>query len=439
MDSRYRNLCPNCFNQGFSGRCTSCGYVGLSQGENMIVLQPGSVLNNRYVIGRTLGAGGFGITYLAIDTATNTKCAVKEYLPSGSAVRDPGTASISPSSNDSKKIFDHGLEVFLNEADVLRNFAGQSAIVQVRDCFKQNNTAYFTMEYLDGVNLKALARSSGKKLPVGITLEVIIKIAEALVIVHNKGLLHRDISPENIFITRSGETKLIDFGATRYFVGERSRSLSVILKPGFAPPEQYSSKGNQGPWTDIYALAATFYCIVSGTPMPDSLDRLSGKQIASLHEIVPGISRGVSDAIDKALTLNFRERYQTINEFLSAIHNERVVEVPRESKRMENIPFVQLTSGDSADKWIVPKNMDMVVGRSPESCNIVLSAPNISRAHCVIKYDEKDQCFYLRDLSTNGTFLSNGQRLDKSELYALQPGEIFYVLSTEFALKVGVE
>lgn len=449
MNSRYQNLCPNCFASGFDGKCISCGYSAILSGDNFMLLIPGFMLNNRYVVGRALGSGGFGITYLAFDTKTNERVAVKEYLPTGIAVRNTMTNSINPSNQDSRGVFEHGLKVFLNEASVLQHFAGQNAIVQVKDCFQENGTAYFSMEFLDGVNLKALARNSNNRLPYKLAYEVLVSVGVALDVVHSKGLLHRDVSPENIYITKTGEIKLIDFGATRYFVGEKSRSLSVILKPGFAPPEQYSTKGAQGPWTDVYALAATFYTVVSGVPMPDSLERLDGKDLPKLNEVVPEVTSAIASVIEKALELKYQQRFQSMRDFLAALHgasgqngaNAQTKQKTGRTPKMtiKNTPFVLFQSKDESNKWIMPKNMEMSIGRSPEHCNIVIGAASISRVHCTLIYDEKQQTFYIKDVSTNGTYLTNGNRLPKNELHALRSGESFCLLSSEYLLKVGLE
>lgn len=273
------SICPNCFESGFAERCAKCGYLGLSHQESQMTLQVGMLLNNRYIVGRTLGAGGFGVTYLVKDRLSAQLLAAKEYFPTMFAVRDGDSKVVRPSGADSRDEYEHGLKVFDREAESLRLFLGNPSVVQVTDSFRQNGTSYYIMEFLDGVNLKALSRSMGGRLPIDIALDVLRNVGATLATVHEKGLLHRDVSPENIFVTKQGTVKLIDFGATRFFVGERSRSLSVVLKPGFAPPEQYSSKGNQGPWTDVYALAATFLSVVSGLNLPDSPDRLSGDDV----------------------------------------------------------------------------------------------------------------------------------------------------------------
>jgi serine/threonine protein kinase len=440
MERRYSQLCPNCFSPAFAGKCAVCDYLSISRGEDAVLLKPGSVLQDRFVVGRALGLGGFGVTYLALDTFANEKVAIKEYFPTDIAVRDTQTGGIYASNRGSQDVVNQGRKKFMDEAAILSRFKGEPAIVQVMDCFEAHDTAYFVMEYLEGVDLRALVRSVNNSLPPNLACEIIVSVGKALDVVHRQGLLHRDISPENIFITKTGAVKLIDFGATRQFVGERSRNLTVILKAGFAPPEQYISKGVQGPWTDIYALAATFYNILTGLAVPDAFSRQNGSSLAKLNAIVPGVPVAQSDAIDRALSLKYQERYQTMGDFLAAFQNEadrgQVMPI---TPSLQGTPFVVYQSGSEVHKWIVPKNMDMVIGRSPEQCHIVINEEKISRVHCMVRFDEKAMCFYLQDVSTNGTYLSNGQQIAKNEVYTLQSGESFNLLSNEYSVRLGWE
>ncbi len=446
-------FCPNCFTQGFTGRCAACGYLGLSSAGSHLMLTPGTLLAGRYTLGRVLGAGGFGVTYLALDGQSGQKVAVKEYLPVAFAVRSADGCSVSPSSRENQETFEHGLGVFRREAETLSHFAGNQNVVQVYGCFAQNNTAYFAMEFLDGVNLAGLTRAAGGRLPQEQAAEIVNAVARTLDAVHRKGMLHRDISPENIFVTRQGEIKLIDFGATRFFVGERSRSLSVVLKPGFAPPEQYSSKGNQGPWTDLYALCATFYTIVGGQRPPDAPDRLAGAPLAGLNQM--GIPPRMARMVEAGLQLDYRHRPQNMAAFLAglqegvnAVQPTPVPAVPASAPPppqpgagmagAKGIPYVQsLRKGAAGDRWVLPKNLPISIGRSAERCNVVLDEPNVSRVHCEIRYDEKTGLFYLTDLSTNGTLVDAG-RLEHGRPYALPPGGKFYILTLEGVMEVGL-
>jgi len=441
-------FCPNCFVEGVGEYCGYCGYNALSQADSHQLLPPGVVLKGRYLVGRTLGAGGFGITYLVKDITTRKLCAVKEYLPTVLAVRDATSGNIRPSSTDNEDTFRHGLSMFHREAQMLRKFAGNPSIVQVYDDFEANGTAYFVMEYLDGVTLKTLMRSMGGRLPVDLAVEVLQNMTTILAEVHKQGMLHRDISPDNIFVTKSGDTKLIDFGATRFYVGERSQSLSVILKPGFAPPEQYSSRGKQGPWTDLYALCATFYNTCTGTNVPDAPDRLAGETIAPLSMVVPGVPPQLAAAIERGLSLDWRMRQQGMEELYQSIHagpaGQSLPVQPQQSHISEQIsihgaPFIQIIrGGQPQDKWLIPKNIKVSIGRSPQQCNIVADMPNVSRLHCTVLYDEKSGFFHLSDCSTNGTWTGGG-RLGNGQTVALSPGDTFYISSPENTMMVGLE
>lgn len=437
------SFCPNCFAEGRYERCPHCGYLALSQAGNHLTLPPGILLQGRYRLGRVIGAGGFGITYLVKDTQSGEKRAIKEYLPMQLAVRDSFKATVYPSSDASRETYQHGLSVFKQEAQVLRTFKGNRSIVQVYDSFESNGTAYFVMEYLDGVNLKALIRSMNGSIPLNLAIEILRSMARVLDGVHQKGMLHRDVSPENIFVTKQGLAKLIDFGSTRFFVGERSQSLSVILKPGFAPPEQYSSQGKQGPWTDIYALCATFYMTVCGRGVPDAPDRLAGVTVTPLDCLVQGIPTPLAASIERGLSLDWRQRQQSMGEFLAELgadNSSGTAPLPVESPiQMSGNPYIQAIRPDRLnDKWIIPKNLRMVIGRSAEQCNIIIDEPDVSRVHCTIEYNDRKGVFYLTDLSTNGT-LTGEQRMQRGQSIALQPGDTFFITTCANMLKLGIE
>ncbi|MCL1834982.1 MAG: FHA domain-containing serine/threonine-protein kinase [Oscillospiraceae bacterium] len=440
MAAIYHNLCPNCFQTSFAGgKCGVCGYNAIEIPEKAIVLPPGSQLNKQYIVGRVLGVGGFGITYLAKSTATGKICAIKEYFPSTLASRGSDSTVLCGSG---KELFDHGVERFIGEADTLKRFSGNPHIVQVYHSFRENGTAYFAMEYLDGVTARGLAKSFGSCLPYNLAIEILLYVTSALHDVHQRGFLHRDVSPDNIFITRAGQVKLIDFGATRSFVSEKSSGLSVIFRPGFAPPEQYSSSGDQGPWTDIYALAATFYYLSSGTTIPEAHARLSGMPVPPLTGIVPAMSPAISDVIDVALRLNPKERFPTIDNFFSVVQAE--VNAPKIEKPIAHEthgnPYLLVDGGRfKGYKWAIPGNMDIIVGRSTGQCNIILNDPNISRTHCIIRFERKAGCFYLMDISSHGTFSDAGHRYEHGAYRAVAPESRFYLYSPEYMIKVGLE
>ncbi|MDF2614669.1 MAG: serine/threonine protein kinase [Clostridia bacterium] len=278
-------------------------------------LSAGTILNGQYLIERVLGQGGFGITYLAADLNLEIKVAIKEYYPEGMVTRSHASTKLSVYAGEKKEYFEYGAERFLEEAKILARFQSNPNIVGVRTFFKENNTAYFVMDYIEGISFKQYLKLMGGKILYTDALALLIPIMDALVHVHKSGLLHRDISPDNIYLTNNRESKLLDFGAARYTLGEHSKSLSVILKPGYAPEEQYRSKGRQGPWTDIYALGATLYVAITGQVPPDALDRLYEDDLRLPTELGIALPKHIENTIFKALSLRSSDRYQDMESF----------------------------------------------------------------------------------------------------------------------------
>jgi serine/threonine protein kinase len=387
-----------------------------------------------------LGVGGFGVTYLALHRGPNTIHAVKEYFPTTMAVRDVRGNMVFSGKND-RRVFEHGHYSFKREAEFLKKFRNEPMIVQVSHSFEANGTTYFVMEYLDGVNLKALTRNMGGKIPYNLAFDILISMMEALKKIHQEGLIHRDISPENIFLTKNGLKKVIDFGAMRDYRIPADAGAAILLKPGFAPPEQYSNNGHQGPWTDIYALGVSFYYIVSGVKVPDARERLAGQRVAPLGRLVPEVGGELSAAIDKTLALDHKDRYQNVDELSRAIMTR-----PRPGfnmnmlvGQMSGTPYIMIERGFSqGEKWPIPQNIDIRIGRLSGLNNVVILDKSISREHCVIRYDNKTGCFILRDVSTNGTFTDRGLRYRRGENILLNPNSRFYLAKGNIMMKVGL-
>ncbi|MCD8222310.1 MAG: FHA domain-containing serine/threonine-protein kinase [Clostridiales bacterium] len=278
-----------------------------------------SLRNGRYRVISVLGAGGFGITYQCEDTKHGVTCAIKEYMPEAIATRDPQTGEVIPSA-DRKRAFLHGKERFLEEAELLMRMNQIPCVVHVWEAFEENHTAYYVMEFLDGRTLKQVMRALGGKLPYTAALEAVVKAGTALDTVHRQaGIFHRDISPENIMVMPDGQVKIIDFGSAKAMAVSENQQFSVVLKPGFAPPEQYASNLSQGSFTDVYAMAGTFYYAVSGTMIPVAPDRLMGVKYERLDRLVPECSKEAADAVDRVLTLDAKFRTQTMSEFIQGI------------------------------------------------------------------------------------------------------------------------
>jgi beta-lactam-binding protein with PASTA domain/serine/threonine protein kinase len=310
--------------------CPYCGYVEQAQesGTESVYLRPGTILNGRYMVGKVLGAGGFGVTYIGWDTALEEKIAIKEYLPGDFATRAPGEASVSIFGGVREEQFQKGLERFHEEAVSLAKF-NIPGVVGISDCVYENQTAYIIMEFLDGMTAKEILAKKGT-LPFEEVLNIMVPALRTLEAVHQQGLIHRDIAPDNIFITKTGEVKLIDFGAARYATTEHSRSLSVVLKPGYAPEEQYHSKGEQGPWTDVYASAATIYRMLTGVIPPVSLERQAKDTLKDPAQLGAEVPEYAKNAILNALNVSIRFRTQSaaafMNDLISGAEVARVID-----------------------------------------------------------------------------------------------------------------
>ena len=310
-----KTLCEFCFSEvdRRTGRCLHC-----EPKSNLIryptSLKEGTVLAGRYIVGRVLGKGGFGITYVCFDMKSKMRFAIKEYFPDNLAHRNSGMNVVTVANNEKGKLFKDGARKFYAEAKTVAKFNGHPGIIHVQEFFFENNTAYFAMEYLDGIDLKKYIVQNGGRINETLAIAIISSVADALAFIHSKNVLHRDISPDNIFICSDGSIRLIDFGAARQVVGEASSGLSVILKQGFAPFEQYQRKGNQGPWTDIYALGATLYYAVTGRVVPDAMSRLDKSDLPA-----EGLSPRMVNLLGKMLEVKIQNRFQSIRELKAAL------------------------------------------------------------------------------------------------------------------------
>lgn len=314
-------VCLGCMSARSPGdTCPACGWAYSAGPESPLYLPPGAKLyGGRYIVGRLLGHGGFGITYLGWDINLARKIAIKEFFPTGVAIRTSGAPDVFPYSNAAKPAYEWGLDRYLSEARLLARFENHPNIVWVKDYFPENGTAYMVLEFLDGMTLDHYVRDQGGRIPWDVTLQIIAPVMDALREVHRFGILHRDVSPDNIYLLRSGSVKVIDFGAARNALGERSQNLSVILKQGYAPPEQYQTKGNQGPWTDVYAVAGTLYRVLSGELPQPAPDRLAQDAMAGPRALGADIPAEKEAVLLKAMSLRKEERYQDMGAFQEAL------------------------------------------------------------------------------------------------------------------------
>ena len=307
-------LCPGCFaGPKALGRCPQCGFDA-SAPRPPTALSPGTLLHEQFIIGRVLGKpGGFGITYLAFDRHLEARVAVKEYLPRQLAARGTDGSTILPHGVDEAETFRDGLSRFVTEARTLAKLDHPN-IVRVRQFFEANGSAYLVMDYYQGRTLaEYLDHQPGGRMAEDKALALMLPILDGLRAVHAKGFLHRDIKPANIYLaqTEAGGVRpiLLDFGAARQAIAERSRSMSVVLTEGYAPFEQYHRRGKQGAWTDVYAAAAVLYRMLTGEAPPEANGRMADDDLRPPSRF--GVSQPVSDALDRALALNADQRVPT--------------------------------------------------------------------------------------------------------------------------------
>lgn len=327
MQFKGMNLCDFCFepiNPG--GVCTKCGLSHDNYHAEAGLLLPGTNLLGKYIIGRVLGRGGFGATYLAYSSEKDRVVAIKEYYPTGIANRAKGEEKISIVSDDKRKIFEKGANRFFEEAKTMSRFNTNKNVVSVYEFFYANDTVYYSMEYLEGIDLKGYIEKKGGKLSEAEAVTVMRGICDALVAVHSTQTLHRDISPDNIFVCTNGNVKLIDFGAAKQVIGDAQQVYSVVVKQGFAPAEQYKSNGKQGVWTDIYAVGASIYYAVTGKIPADAMNRVENPEITFDPSL--NLSPQFISIIKKCLQSRIEDRYQSAIELLGALNALNVQNVP---------------------------------------------------------------------------------------------------------------
>ena len=337
-------LCMGCMSllEDHVHQCPYCGYIEGTTPPDVYFLLPGTRLAGRYILGKVLGYGGFGITYIGFDTILRVPVAVKEYFPNGCATRRPGTMHVTVYSGDAATLFSYGLDSFIEEARRLALLRGTEGVVRVYDCVRENYTGYIVMEYLKGRTVKELLKERGR-LPYEEAKSIIVRVLRTLENVHRENMIHRDIAPDNIFITNRGEVRLIDFGAARYAVSSHSQNFTRILKPGYAPVEQYHSNGEQGPWTDVYAAGSTFYRMITGRRTPESIERLMQDTLILPSAFGVPIPQKDEQALMRALSVRREGRFQTASEFERAL-----VEAGYPSSPGAGVPS---GTGDASGAW----------------------------------------------------------------------------------------
>ena len=316
-------ICISCQNHIETPVCPHCGYPVQPQNEPH-QLPVGTMLRGRYQVGRVLGQGGFGITYLGRDTLLETTVAIKEFYPSGMVNRRNDVSTrVECLTEKMAPHYARSKERFLREAKALVRFRSIPEVVDLLDFVEENDTAYIVMEYVRGVDLARYIQSKGGRLGVDETFRILRPVMEALAAVHKGDIVHRDISPDNIILDPMGGAKLLDFGAVRTVEDPDlekglAKSTEAILKHGFAPIEQYNTRGSLGPWTDVYAMCATvWYCLTGSIPEEASI-RVSEGTDPDWRSI-PGLTEQQCAALEKGIAVRARDRFPTMDALTEAL------------------------------------------------------------------------------------------------------------------------
>ncbi len=313
-----KNICLFCFGDLDANRvCKTCRKRADDTPCPPHHIPQRTVIQSRYLFGKALGEGGFGITYLGWDLTNGERVAIKEYFPSGYVTRVANNRVMINGAGQ-QAAANRGLKRFMDEARTLAKVKNLDGVVSIKNCFKDNGTAYIVMEYLSGGSLKKHLARKGGKIGFDETLTITRKIIESLGEVHKLGLVHRDISPDNIILERKG-AKLIDFGAAKQSNLD-GKSLSIVLKQGFAPEEQYRTHGEQVPWTDIYALAVTIYLCITGQMPPESIQRMYKDTMVRPSALGAKISVLQEGPLLKGMAVLGKNRYQNVEQFLKALY-----------------------------------------------------------------------------------------------------------------------
>lgn len=339
-------LCMGCMEniEDHVTTCPYCGYDETTLRQESYYLDPGTVVGGKYIVGRVMGYAGYTVTYLGLDAEQNRKVMIKEYLPSDFSTRSEGEKEVTIYSGDALEQFEQGLTTFLNEANRIQHLENVPGIAKVYDCVAENDTGYVISEYLEGQTLKEVL-DSGRVFAPQEAKDFIAQILEGLRLVHPLNVIHCDIAPETIMITNTGEIKLLDFGATRYVTTANSKSLAIILKQGYAPEEQYRSRGERGPWTDVYALAAVMYRMITGNVPDESIDRALMDELKEPSKLGISIPKNIENAMMNALNVYQKDRTPSAEVFLKELNSPEVVRIQVKRQKYETGKFPRWAKG----------------------------------------------------------------------------------------------
>lgn len=324
--------CIGCMEDCKEYPCPKCGYDPKTQPQAEYALKPETILNGKYLVGRVLGQGGFGITYIGWDLTFGRKVAIKEYYPSGQVSRAPGTTELTWYTSDrAVSARRAGMEIFLREAQKMAKVEGIPGVVRIRDIFHNNQTAYIVMDYVEGETLKQRLKKTGP-MTWDQSKEIFRSAIRSMEKVHKAGLIHRDLSPDNLMLTPAGKVMILDLGAAKDLSRNSGVSSMKVAKSGFSPWEQYTQSGASGPWTDVYAMAATIYYTLTGNMPPTAMDRQDKDTLEWNAPNLLALPPQVLRTLKKAMALGIRDRIQSMQDLEAGLYMQTTDAVTGEVK-----------------------------------------------------------------------------------------------------------
>ena len=331
------NKCLGCMEDFRGYPCPNCGFEPGNEQGNEYILPPQTILYGKYLVGKMLGQGGFGITYIGWDIALERKVAIKEYYPSGQVSRSLGTKTLTwYRSEQAQRARQDGLEMFLKEARKMARVDDIPGVVRVRDLFRENDTAYIVMDFVEGETLKARLTRTGP-MSWDQAKEIFRPAIRAMEQVHKAGLIHRDLSPDNLMLTKDGQVEILDLGAAKDLNVNQGASSMQVAKGGFSPYEQYSQRGGSGPWTDVYAMAATIYFTLTGKIPPIAIDRAEDDTISWDLPRLDTLPRQALEALKQAMVVSAKKRTQSMEELEKGLFEEWVEPEPEPERPRKTI------------------------------------------------------------------------------------------------------
>ena len=347
-----QNRCFGCMEPLSSYPCPNCGFDPGKVQSAEYTLPTGTILAGKYLVGRVLGQGGFGITYIGWDMALERKVAIKEFYPSGQVSRTPGGTGLTWYSTEAaQQARQDGMGMFLKEARKMSKADNIPGVVRVQDLFQENNTAYIIMDFVEGVTLKSKLQGTGP-LPWSQAKDIFLPAIRTMERVHELDLIHRDLSPDNLMLTPGGGVRVLDLGAAKDLSVNSGLSSMQVAKSGFSPWEQYLQQGGSGPWTDVYSMAATIYYTLTGKLPPNAVDRANRDTISWTEPGLAAMPAGALKALQKAMAVQSRDRTQSMEELEKGLFEEKKAATPKAAVKK---PAKEKSAKPKAKlHWLVP-------------------------------------------------------------------------------------